>query len=471
MNQTLPFHKGFFRALSASTSTVVVAVAMFCATEAHAGGLSYECEGLEEKSPLTSIAVKMYQGDDGWFFREGDLANMYELSPESISAFKKIDAALRYHGIRLILLPMLPRGIVGRQFIPHGGILSDMVYDASFSAQQFRSMIQSMRNEGLYAVDITEIEDQRRDFDWNQYYLKRDIHWTSEGARVVAKALADKIRGMHPANMNPIKFVTEQTRDVAVVHTNMAKALNELCQDKIPAEFVNVYNTTRSVDSLDALLADSDTGGRDLVHVVGTSFTDERLDFNFDGFLREFLGQDVSGFSVAGGGLTQSIYGWTQNSAGLAKRPEFLVWEYADLASVLQSTEYIQNAVAPAIVGDCTDSLKVAEREFGEAETFELDLPSLKGNGADHYLRYEFDNKALTRFELTYTYGDGSLKTATFENPSRVNGLTELYQGLPGGTESAPVRVSLKTGAGSASGAVKLCRYPDGIFQNMATSN
>ncbi|MBB4227088.1 alginate O-acetyltransferase AlgX-related protein [Rhizobium mongolense] len=458
-----------------SVLSIVGMAALTCAlsaASASAGEILYKCEGLEEKSPQTSIAVKMYQGYGGWFFREGDMENMYELSAETLDAFKDVNDALRHRGIHLILVPMLPRGIAGAQFIPNGGILSDMFYDPAFSAEQFRAMVQSLRDVGIDAVDITKIKDTKPDFDWSAYYLKRDIHWTPEGAQVVAKALAEKISGLAGDITDPIEFKTELTGKAAPIRFNMGKALNEICQEKIPTESVTGYSTKRNVDNLDALLTEGDTPGRELVHVVGTSFTDERMDFNFNGFLREALKHDLSGFSIAGGGLTQSIYGWTQNANGLAKKPEILVWEYSDLQSVLRSVDYVDEAIVPAIVGDCDGKLKLAEKTFDETDTVDLDLPALVGKASDHYLAYTFTNKALIGFQSSYSYANGPAKKVSFENPSRVSGLAKLYQALPGGTRNAPVHVRLEIeGAAKSAGSVKLCRYPERIFQNAATSN
>ncbi|WP_081377274.1 alginate O-acetyltransferase AlgX-related protein [Rhizobium etli] len=458
-----------------SVLSLVGMAVLTCALSAasvSAGEILYKCEGLEEKSPQTSIAVKMYQGYGGWFFREGDMENMYELSVETLDAFKHVNDALRHRGIHLILVPMLPRGVAGAQFIPNDGILSDMFYDPAFSAEQFRAMVQSLRDVGIDAVDITKIKDTKSDFDWGAYYLKRDIHWTPEGAQVVAKALAEKISGLAGNLTDTVEFKTELTGKASPIRFNMGKALNEICQEKIPTESVTGYSTKRNVDNLDALLTEGDTPGRELVHVVGTSFTDERMDFNFNGFLREALNHDVSGFSIAGGGLTQSIYGWTQNANGLAKKPEILVWEYSDLQSVLRSVDYLDEAIAPAIVGDCDDRFKLAEKTFDETDTIDLDLPALVGKASDHYLAYTFTNKALTGFQSSYSYANGPAKKVSFENPSRVSGLAKLYQGLPGGTRNAPVHVRLQIeGAAKSAGSVKLCRYPERIFQNAATSN
>lgn len=442
------------------------------ASSASAGAIAFKCEGLEEKSRMTSIAVKMYQGYDGWFFREGDMENMYELSPEALDAFKDVRSALAHQGIHLVLVPMLPRGIAGSAFIPNGGIFGDMFYDPAFSAGQFHTMVASLRDAGIDAVDITEIRDRKTDFDWNTYYLKRDIHWTPEGARVVADALAEKIAGMVGEIPNKAEFKTELTGKQEPIRFNMGKALNEICQEKIPGESVTGYVTKRSVDDLDALLGDDTEAVQDLVHVVGTSFTDERMDFNFNGFLREALKHDVSGFSIAGGGLTQSIYSWAQNANGLGRKPRILVWEYSDLQSVLRNVDYIEDAIVPAIVGGCEGELKLAEKAFEKTAAVELDLPALVGKATDYYLAYDFSNKALTSFQSTYAYGNGATKIVPFENPTRVSGLAKLFQALPGGTKTAPVhvRLDLQGGAQSA-GSVKLCRYPNGIFQDAATSN
>ncbi|MBB2820012.1 UNVERIFIED_ORG: hypothetical protein GGD59_003275 [Rhizobium esperanzae] len=437
-----------------------------------AGEVIYKCDGLEEKSSMTSIAVKMYQGYDGWFFREGDMNSLYELSPGAISAFKRVNDALAFKGVHLILMPMLPRGLGGKNFIPDGGVLSDMVYDPNFSATQFRAMISSLRDRGIDTIDITAIQDAHPEFDWSTFYLKRDIHWTPEGARLVAGAVAEHIRKLRPEDVNSLEFRTVHTNVKSTIHTLMATALNEICQDKIPAEHIDLYETKRLVDSLDALLSDDEADSRDFVHVVGTSFTDEKMDFNFNGFLRESLKRDVAGFSIAGGGLTQSVYAWTQNAVGLSKRPEFLIWEYADLKAILEDNTYINSGVVPAIIGDCAADLEITAVEFGNDNKIDIDFPSITGKAADYYLRFQLSNNALTGFQLNYKYADGATKIMTFANPSRVSGLVQLYQALPDTGPHNPVHVRLKIdGNATSAGSVKLCRYPQGVFQDTANSN
>jgi hypothetical protein len=474
MNQAMPRKDFFrFRSVAVAVSVVVGAMALsgaMASKTAQAGELVFKCEGLEEKSPYTAFGTRMYQGHDGWFFRQGDFETLFELPPETLELLSRVSDVLDYHGVHLILLPMLPRAIAGSEFVPNSGMLSDIIYDPNLAAQQFDSLFESIRQKGVDAVNINTVLKADASFDKGTYYFKRDIHWTPEGARLVAAAVAEHINGQQKNVKKVVEFETTEEPATQLHKANFNGILNELCQSKIPPEEVRIFDTKQKVDSLDDLLGDQGDDVGEPVHVVGSSYTDDVTAYNFDGFLRQFLRQNVGGFSVSGGGVDESIYAWAQNPSGLGKKPKFLVWEFPDLVDLRKLTRSMNEAIVPAIMGDCANNLKVAELAFGEDDTFELDLPGLKGNAADYYLRYELDHKALTRFQLKYTYGDGSHKTVPFENPSRVSGLTKIYQTLPDGT--APVHVSLKIGDGAKSaGSVKLCRYPDGAFQSAATSN
>ncbi len=213
----------------------------------------------------------------------------------------------------------------------------------------------------------------------------------------------------------------------------MGKALNEICREKIPPESVTGYSTKRTVDNLDALLTEDDTPGRTSSMSSVRPLRMSGSDFNFNGFLREALKHDVSGFSIAGGGLTQSIYGWTQNANGLAKKPEILVSGNTRTSVDSAKRDYVDETIVPAIVGDCDGVLKLAEKTFDETDMVDLDLPALVGKASDHYLVYAFASKALTGFQSSYSYANGPAKNVSFENPSRVSGLAKLYQALPQG--------------------------------------
>jgi hypothetical protein len=470
MTQANTARKGLLRTVRLAAYTLVCAA--ISATVVRAGEITYKCEGLEEKSPYTAFGVKMYQGYDGWFFRQGDFETLFELPPETLELLSRVNSALHYKGVHLTLLPMLPRAIAGRAYVPNDGMLSDIIYDPELAAQQFDALLESVQQRGIDSLNINAVLNNNPSFDKGAYYFKRDIHWTPEGARLVADAVATHINALQNGPANVTEFETSMESGAQLHRANFNAILNELCQSKIPSEEVRTYDTKQKVGSLDDLLGESDDDNPDAVHVVGSSYTDDITVYHFDGFLRQYLKQNVGGFSISGGGVDQSIYAWAQNTNGLGKSPKFLVWEFADFVDLRKLTASMNVSLVPAIIGDCADNLKITEQAFREDSVVSLDLPPLAGKAAEHYLRYEFDNRALTNFQLTYAYDDGSLKTVSFENPSRVSGLDKLYQALPAGTGAAPIHVDLKMSVGAKSaGSVKLCRYPDGVFQGMETSN
>ncbi|WP_269582917.1 alginate O-acetyltransferase AlgX-related protein [Roseibium sp. Sym1] len=457
----------------------LVSLSAFTATGSIAGETAgeervlYRCENLQEKSPKSTIGVKLYQGYDGWFFRKSDLENLFEISEESLEAFKRVNDALAYHDIHLILMPMIPRGIVGRDKIPNNGLLPDMIYDADFSAGQFSAFVDTLRQSGIDVVDINRILLDNPDFDASSYAFPGDVHWKPAGAQLVAKAVADKIRELAPDTSNPVTFQTRPSGEEVLVRGNLTKALNEVCQDKIPPDVLKTFKTVQELDTLDSLFADENAEPeRELLHIVGTSYTDEALYYNFAGYLREYLQQDVSNFAVAGGGLTEAIYGWTQKSSGLARKPKILLWEYSDLREILKELNVVSRAIVPAILGQCSADLEIASGTFDEGSRFSFSFPETGDAPGNYYLRFSFSNAALTGFRISYRYADGDEELVSFANPVRVTGLREFYQTFPEEKDATPAQVSLQVENDLlTSGAVQLCRFPPNVFSEQPVSN
>lgn len=462
-----------FRRRLLSAAIMLIAGGLTAGPSLAAGGkILYACKDLEAKSPFSTIGVQVYQGTDGWFARAGDLESMYEYPPQTLRMLRRLNEVLRSKGTHLVLLPMLPRGIAGRNFLPDGGLLSDRIYDANFAASQFDALIASIRAEGVTTININEVLAKHPEFDRDKYYFKRDIHWTPEAAQVVAGAVAEQVRQIQPENPGPVQFETTKVAGTKIIQSNLNKSLNELCQDKIPAEEANLYETKQNVDSLDSLLGDETTPEDHSIHVVGTSFTDEVLVFHFNGFLRQALGQNVDGFSLAGGGVTQSFYGWANSEIGAGRRPKVLIWEFNNAAELIGVTPYLAQVLTPAVMGDCAGQEQVASAEFKDASKVSFNIETARATGPNHYLRYEFSNKALRQFELKFNFANGESQIAVVENPSRVQDIDKLYHELPDDMASPVTSVEIEIAEGlKSSGTVKLCRYPANVFSDTGTTN
>ncbi len=434
----------------------------------------FRCDDIEKTSSQSSLGTKLYQGTEGWFFRKSELENLFEIPADSQKAFSRINDALAYKGIHLVLLPMLPRGIAGHQYIPNDGLLSDMLYEAAFSASQFSSFIASLEKLGVDVIDINDLKTRDSSYDWDGYTFSQDIHWKPEGARLVAELVAERMGTLLPENTNPVEFETTKSAAPVPIDGGFTQALNEICQEKIPVEEFHTFQTKQVLNSLDSLFGDDGDAPADelAVHIVGTSFTDEKKKYNFAGFLREFLQRDVANFAVAGGGLTESIYGWAQNENGIGLKPKILLWEYSNHRDVLEKAAFLNNAVVPAIFGACTGELLVAEDRFNTRTQVSLSFPPQEGTADEFYVRFDFSNPALAEFQIQYAFPNGRIVRSNFTNPERVTGLTELYQALPGDETDFPETLAIKFGNGlSTDGSVQLCRFPPNVFSSQTVSN
>jgi hypothetical protein len=468
--RNLVIRAGLVVAAAAMMSSVSLGVAW-----AAKDRLLYSCKDIEKKSPLSFLSRKLYQGKDGWFIRAIELDSIYEYPPDTMNALARINEALHYRGVKLILVPVISKAILGKDFLPDGGVFVDRLYDPDFAAAQFDDLALELRNAGITVINTNDDLKKHPEFDLDSFYFKRDIHWTPEGAKFVAEAVAKTIRAFGPAGVDAVTFETTKLQEKRRLDSRLNRALNHLCDDKVPSELTSVYETKRQVDSLDDIFVD-DTAAtepvRDLVHVVGTSFTDDLLVFNFNGFLRQALGADVQGFSVPGGQAVQSIYGWANSEIGIGRKPSFLVWEYNQIPELITLTPYLANVLVPAIVGDCSAENELKAMSFANTSEINMEFGDSVMPDQQVYARYIFDNTSLRQFRVNVTFSDGTTKLETVKNPSRVQDIEEFSYQVPYGSAATPKSLKLEIIDGqNSSGKVKLCRYPKGIFSESATSN
>lgn len=438
-------------------------LAVTTASQAAEKRLIYRCENLQENGERSSIATKLYQGYDGFFFRRGDLETFFELPQTSIDVFVDIHKALEINDIHLLILPMIPRGLVGHETIPDEGILPDLVYDRAFASDEYSYAISQMREAGLDVIDITEILDEHPEFDPLDYSFSKDIHWSPSGSALVAAGVTKRIASLFPEQLKQTTFESRDTGKKRNVYGELLLSINEACQDKIPGEIATVWQTTQAVDNLESLFGDAEADDeRDLLHVVGTSFSDEALIFHFSGALRQQMGRDHINFARAGGGISQSIYWWTQNDIGMQRKPRVLLWEYSYFKAMNKERHFFRNTVLPALYGPCAGGRLIAEGEFSTTSQIDISLGDIDVMASSSYIRYAFSNAALPGFKIQYIYADGEVIDTEFTNPDRVFPLPEFYRSLPENRTDLPQNISMTLYSGqSSSGTYQVCTPPN----------
>ena len=462
---------GRFKSCAVRVHKLSIAASVFSVFGLMASGAmsqeyKYRCEEIEQKSVLSSFGSQVYQGYDGWFFRKYELKSMFEMPDSVVSMFANVNRALASKGTHLVLLPMLPKGMAAYDFLPKDGVLADMIYDVRLAREDYSRMTSVLSNAGLDVINLEEALREDSEFDRNSYYFKRDLHWQPAGARFAANKVAERIEKLVSDAMGNVEYSTSGPVEGRLV-SSLNLVLNELCQSPVPPEPIELYETKQVVSSLDDLLAEEPVTDSAFLHVVGSSFTDEAKPFAFNDFLRARLRRVVDGFSIAGGGVDQSIYAWAQKSEGLGRKPRFVVWELPNLADLIKLAPEMNRTIVPAIVGACENEYLIASQKFENSSRINFDFPDLSGDTGGYYIEFSFSNRALTDFNFLYEYPGKVVENVNYRNPPRVTGLMKLYQALPGGMIESPLKVTLDLGANTKSaGSVSLCRYPAGIVES-----
>lgn len=240
-------------------------------------------------------------------------------------------------------------------------------------------------------------------------------------------------------------------------------AVNQACEDKIPSDTRPVWQTIQVVDDLNSFFDDAGPDDdRDLLHIVGTSFSDETQGYHFSGALRHQMGRDHINFARAGGGISQSIYWWAQNDIGMQRKPRVLLWEYSYFKAMNKERHFFRNTVLPALYGPCAAGRLIAEGAFGTTSQIDISLGDIDVMPSSSYIRYQFSNTGLSGFKIQYSYSDGEVINREFTNPDRVSPLPEFYRSLPENRTDQLQNISITLYSGqSSSGTYQVCTPPD----------
>ena len=436
-----------------------------------AGELSYSCDDIAERARLTGFGTPVYQGDDGWFFRSNEINHLYPITEASETFLTRLDAALKLHDIRLVLMPLPSKAALAPEHAVAAAEANNLLFDLNYSGGEFATAIATLKDLGIGVVDIAGYMHQQPPSEVD-YYFAQDLHWRPDFAKVAADAttatLAELFPGEFPADKS---FVTKLRPDLAEIQkSNSRRYLNQLCSPVIPGETLDIYETVEADQSLDAFLGDDSSVPP--VSIVGTSFTDERNKFNYAGFLREDLGADVASYAISGGDLDQSIYKWAHS--GLAQSgTRVLLWEIPYLDRFESSVGIMERTIVPAVAGFCagTDSEVLAADYSLTDGSYTFELPAnlaVSGNG--YYLAAGLADPSPRGFTLSFDYRDGQRDILPVIRAPRVGAVGELYAELSSEVASDLGSITIRAiEGGGNSGTMALCRYPDAL-QPGATS-
>ena len=268
-----------------------------------------------------SLAL-LVPGSDGFLCRSRiDMRDYGPLKSGPKKELLKVIAALRERGTEVVLV-VPPRPVADRSRLIEAEAEA-LDYDVVAAEAGYAAMLDDLRSDGVLVADV--LGRARAHLGAGEpFYLRRDIHWSSDGARIAAEAAAETITGLPlAATLDRAAFTTEP-RDVGDADEKLGEALEKLCDVKVPPEQETFYRTTE---------ADAEAGLFDerapQVVLVGTSFSHRGDDDpNFSGFLQQALSTRVLNASEEGGGFEGPMAAYLRSDTFRDAPPKVIVWEF-----------------------------------------------------------------------------------------------------------------------------------------------
>ena len=279
---------------------------------------AFGCANLADNQLLPTI-----EGKDGFFFRVmADLRMQNSFTDAAADQLAALSAALEANGTTLIYVPIPTKGQTLAAFLPETAALYG--FDTTIAQEVYRDIVARLGARGVTAVDLipalTTTDGEHPTF------FQADFHWTSEGARNAAQAIATAMTALPgSAELTRKSYTSEPTGEETPVST-MRRTLQPFCADALPVPKTTGYVTREVEDpnaTLDIFGSDGDAAR---IALVGTSFS-EAGPQNFAGFLQEFTGLEVVNYSVTGGNQFGAILSYLTSAEFYENRPRYLIWE------------------------------------------------------------------------------------------------------------------------------------------------
>ena len=375
---------------------------------------AYECAQLQDGEQPTEEYGRIVQGNDGWFFRTAaDLTWRFYLGAEAQDYIRRLHTTLDEKGTRLVFAMVPPRGLVEYEHVPDSAAYKPIL-TPSEGRELYDDFLKRVAATGAHAPNLLASASDLS----VPFFFKRDHHWTPDGARQTAIAVARELRADDTlAGLDSFQIETQSTA-AQELKGGMARVISRFCSDVIPAETFTAYETAQQASNAEDLgLFDDPSDGAEIV-LLGTSFSDVRI-FNFDGFLSEELGVTVANHAISGGGFANSPISYFSSKVFAEAPPDAIVWElpvYYDVSGSLLEFRQILAAAIGACAPD--DAVAAASGDITEPLEAKID-PAQQVSGIGSYVYVSLDDATQTAVQIDVAYEDGDFESVPIDRSGR----------------------------------------------------
>jgi alginate biosynthesis protein AlgX len=349
------------------------------------------------------------RGKDDWLFRsEVELMTAFGPTADGLRQLKVFSDLLKERGTQLVVIYHPTRGLVHRSRLPES-----INYDYAAASANYRQALERFRGIGIIAPDLTPLLDEPE--QEHEYFFRRDHHWTPYGAERVARLVAAELRN-HPQYQSLEKRRFSNRRIGLMKKTGtLQRAWQRLCADTFADQYVDEFVSESGGNRQELLFGNK----LPAVTLIGTSYSGGEVNYNFDGYLKQYLGVDILNEAMAGGGAYDAMIRYVMSDGFRTQAPKFLLWEvpsYHDLSREMfyrQVYALIGNGCdgKPAVLAG-TKRLRPGRNEIlfnGGGELKDL-------RGGNYVLDLKFDNPPARDIDAAIWYVNGRRERVTLRH-------------------------------------------------------
>lgn len=356
------------------------------------------------------------QGD--WLFRtREDLRTEFDTTPGGYKRLQQVHDAFKKRGVELVLVYQPTRGLVNRNMLKPE---EKAAFDYQKALHNYQAMLGRFAKMGYNVPDLSPLTneqlaaaDQGKDF-----YFRGDQHWTPYGAERAAKIVADTVHAMPAFEGIPRKtFETRKSGRMGKTGT-LHNVAGQLCGTSYAVQYMDQFATEPKggASGSDDLFGDA---GNAQITLVGTSHSGKN--YNFSGFLEQYIGADVLNVAFPGGGLEGSMIQYLGSEEFQQRPPKILVWEFSPLYRLDQETIWRQ--ILALLDDGCDDR----PAQMSASATLKPGRNELMVNGRDgvikdlvnrnHQLDIKFEDTSVKVLQATLWYLNGRHEDIKLEKP------------------------------------------------------
>lgn len=349
-----------------------------------------------------------------WLFRtQDDLRTEFGTTRAGYQYMKELRDAFKRKGVELVLVYQPTRGLTNRSKLNPEDYAR---FDYDKALKNYRATLEQFRKIGFVVPDLSVLADENEP-DNQSFYFKGDQHWTPFGAERSARIVADEIHKLAAfEGIARKEFVTKRIGQLGKRGT-MHTVAGQLCQTSYAVQYVDRFQTEPKDES----------GGGDLfgdqaipeITLIGTSHSGPN--YNFGGYLEQYIGADVLNMAFAGGGYEGAMLQYIGSDSFQKTPPKILIWEFAPHYDLAQDSVYRQ--MMALLDNGCEGQPAVlagkATLNAGSTEVLVNGEKSLiPVRSGSHQMDIRFSDESVRKLEATIWYLNGRREQLKIEQPA-----------------------------------------------------